>query len=79
MVPPKWHGWLAHQYDEVPTPDSTAFYDPFFEKPHEWNYSYSPFKQYTSRMSNINLRALDYAEGRSNRYAQEWEPTTKRQ
>lgn len=20
MIPPKWHGWLSHQYDDVPTP-----------------------------------------------------------
>lgn len=30
MIPPKWHGWLSHQYDDVPTPDSENFHDPFF-------------------------------------------------
>jgi NADH:ubiquinone oxidoreductase subunit len=78
MIPPKWHGWLSHQYDDVPTPESPSFYDPFFQKAHDWNYSYTAFKMYTPRMSNFNPRALDYAEYRNNRYAKEWEPTTKR-
>jgi len=34
MIPPKWHGWLAHQYDDVPLPESPSFHDPFFERPH---------------------------------------------
>jgi NADH:ubiquinone oxidoreductase subunit len=72
MIPPKWHGWLTHQYDDVPTPDSTSFQDPFFERSHDWNYSYSPSKIHTSRMSNINDRALDYVLQRQERYAKEW-------
>ena len=69
MIPPKWHGWLAHQYDDVPTPDGDCFYDPFFEKPHDWNSSMSAFKVYTSRASSINPLALDYKQYRFNRYA----------
>lgn len=79
MVPPKWHGWLSHQYDDVPSPEGKSFHDPFFEKAHEWNYSYSPFKLFTPRMSNINERALDYSSYRQNRYAREWTPETKRE
>ena len=29
-VPPKWHGWIHHQYDDVPLPDSDSFNDTFF-------------------------------------------------
>jgi NADH:ubiquinone oxidoreductase subunit len=79
MIPPKWHGWLAHQYDDVPTPDNTSFHDPFFEKTHDWNYSYTAAKQYTPRMSTGNERALDYTQYRQHRYSREWEPETKRE
>ena len=79
MIPPKWNGWLTQQYDEVPTPESESFHDPLFEKPHDWNYSGSPFRLYTSRHSNQHDRALDFANYRKNRYAKEWSPTTKRE
>jgi NADH:ubiquinone oxidoreductase subunit len=69
MVPPKWHGWLSHQYDEVPTPESQSFHDPFFEKNHDWNYSYSPFKRFTPRQTISNPRTLEYAQYRKDRYA----------
>lgn len=29
-VPPKWHGWLSGQYDDIPSPGSDSFHDPFF-------------------------------------------------
>ena len=77
-VPPKWHGWLAGTYDEVPTPDSESFHDPFFEKPHEWNPSNSAFQIYTSRQSIINPTAVQFYKERRDRYAKEWEPSTKR-
>ena len=78
MIPPKWHGWLSHQYDDVPSPEGHSFHEAFFERPHDWNYSYSPFKQYTPRATIANERALDYAKYRQNRYAKEWVPETKR-
>lgn len=72
MIPPKWHGWLAHQYDDVPKPDGDSFHDPFFEKPHDWNPSYSAQRIYTSRQASINPLALDYKAYRMGRYAKEW-------
>lgn len=68
-VPPKWHGWLAGTYDEVPTPDSTSFFDPFFERPHQWNPSNSVFQIYTPRQSIINPTAVDFYQERRDRYA----------
>ena len=78
MIPPKWHGWLAHQYDDAPTPEGRSFHDPYFERPHEWNYSYSPFKIDLPRTCNYHPRALDYVRYRHNRYSREWAPETKR-
>jgi NADH:ubiquinone oxidoreductase subunit len=33
-IPPEWHGWLAHTYDEAPVAGNTSFYTPVFKKPH---------------------------------------------
>ncbi len=77
-IPPKWHGWLAGTYDDLPTNDE-SFHDPFFEKGHEWNPSNSVFKMYVARQSIINPKALDYYRYRRNRYAKEWQPATKRE
>lgn len=77
-IPPKWHGWLASVYDDVPNEDG-AFHDPFFEKSHDWGTSNSAFRIYTARQSIINPKALDYYRYRRNRYAKEWQPTTKRE
>ena len=68
-IPPKWHGWLACQYDDVPNADNDNFHDPFFEKPHSWNPSNSAFTVYTGRQAIINPKALDYYRYRRNRYA----------
>lgn len=68
-VPPKWHGWLSGQYDDLPEIGSDSFHDPFFEKPHDWNPSTSAFKIYTPRQSIINADALVYHNQRRNRYA----------
>ena len=59
-VPPKWHGWIHHQYDDEPLPDSDSFQDPFFEKPHEWDNSTSVFKLYVSKASIISPKFLEY-------------------
>lgn len=77
-VPPKWHGWLSHQYDDIPAPDGDNFHDPFFERKHDWFPSNSAFKMYTSRWSLINPKALEFHKYRVGRYAKEWQPTTKR-
>ena len=77
-IPPKWHGWLHQQYDDLPTPDSDSFTDPFFERPHQWETSTSGFNLYTSRKSSINPQLKDYTLERLNRTAGEWSPTTKR-
>ena len=29
-IPPKWHGWLASQYDDVPSYGSDNFVRPFY-------------------------------------------------
>ena len=79
MIPPKWHGWLGGQYDDVPSPDGDNFHDPFFEKSHDWNPSMNSEKMYTSRKSPINDLTLDFRQYRFNRYAKPWTPTTKRQ
>lgn len=34
-VPPEWHGWLHHSWDE--TPNSMAIVKKFWEKPHQEN------------------------------------------
>ena len=72
MIPPKWNGWLNHQYDDVPTPDNRAFHDPFFEIPHDWRSSETPFKLFTPRQTINNERNLDFAKYRQNRYSREW-------
>ena len=78
-VPPKWHGWLSHQYDDIPAPDSDNFHDPFFERNHDWSPSLSKFKMYTPRHSIIHNRNIDFHKYRVGRYAKEWEPKTKRE
>ena len=78
MIPPKWHGWLSSQYDDVPEPDGDSFHDPYFEKPHDWNPSGSAFRMYTSRSAFNNPMALDYKNYRMGRYAKEWNASTKR-
>ena len=77
-IPPKWHGWLHQMYDDVPVPDSQCFHDPFFERPHQWESSTSGFKLYTSRLSPINGKYLEYQKERLDRQSGEWEPKTKR-
>ena len=79
MIPPKWHGWLGHQYDDIPRPDGDSFHDPFFEQPHDWNPSASAMKVYTSRNASINPMRLDFKGYRMGRYAKEWNAATKRQ
>jgi NADH:ubiquinone oxidoreductase subunit len=69
MIPPKWHGWLAHVYDDVPLPDSDSFHDPFFEKPHEWNMTDSAFRTYTSKFSINHPLAIEFKQYRKDRYA----------
>lgn len=68
-IPPKWHGWLAGQYDDLPAPDSDSFHDPFFEKSHDWNPSDSAFKIFIPRQTIVNDRALEYYNYRRGRYA----------
>lgn len=34
-VPSEWYGWLTRQYDDVPIPGNTNFYNPVFKKRHE--------------------------------------------
>ena len=77
-IPPKWHGWLSHQYDDIPSPDGDNFHDPFFEGQHHWTPSANAFKMYTSRQSIISPKAVEFHNYRVNRYAKEWTPTTKR-
>ncbi len=77
-IPPKWHGWLAGQYDESPQPDSDNFHDPFFERPHEWFTSYNMFKLYVPRQTIINPETIPFAQQRRDRYAAEWLPASKR-
>ena len=79
MVPPKWHGWLSHQYDDVPKPDGDSFHDPFFEQPHDWNPSSSATRIHTSMNASIHPMRVDFKNYRMGRYAKEWEATTKRQ
>lgn len=78
QIPPKWHGWLSYQYDEVPAPDSSAFHDPFFERKHDWNYYDSANKMFIPGQTFANAKTLEYLGGRRDRYAKEWEPSTKR-
>ena len=78
-IPPKWHGWLSHQYDDIPAPDNDNFHDPFFERKHDWSPSMSRFKMYTPRHSIIHARNIDFHRYRVGRYAKEWEPKTKRE
>jgi len=40
-VPPDWHGWLHHTFDEPPT--SAPFKVKAWEKPHQPNLSGTPF------------------------------------
>ena len=77
-VPPKWHGWIHHSYDDEPLPDSDSFHDPFFEKPHQWETSSNAFKLYVPRSAPISPRFLDYRQERQNKFAADWTPTTKR-
>lgn len=77
-VPPKWHGWIHHQYDDEPLPDSDSFQDPFFEKPHQWEQSTSAFRLYVSRAAPIHPKFLEYRKLRQDKFAAEWTPVTKR-
>lgn len=48
-VPPKWQGWLAYQYDDVPSIGSDAFVEPFYQKDFEWSTSWSNNKIFTPK------------------------------
>jgi hypothetical protein len=72
MIPPKWHGWLSGQYDDVPAPDSDSFRDAFFEKPAVYEKYLSSNKIYIPRQTIFNVKALEHYKARRDRYAAEW-------
>lgn len=77
-VPPAWHGWLAHTYDDVPTVGAPEFTKPYYLKSHGWSYSFSPTNKFVPKFSIEHGKVLDYQQYRKSRYADSWDPQTKR-
>lgn len=46
-IPPMWHGWLSHQYDDHPTRTGPSnFVSPHYSKPHTENPSPTPARHF---------------------------------
>lgn len=72
-IPPEWHGWLAHSYDEVPIAGNTSFYNPIFKKRHLPNTSGTPKSMYPTGHQFNDYRREFIAYSKSRIYTA-WDP-----
>lgn len=70
-VPPKWHGWLAYTYDDVPTYGANEFVQPFYQKPHTW--MCNPRDIFMPPFCVMHPNNMAFKHSRRDRYASEWE------
>ncbi|CAD8172191.1 unnamed protein product [Paramecium octaurelia] len=73
-VPPVWHGWMAHVYDEAPTRTGHShFVQPFYQQPATDNQSHTP-NHYFPQGAMQSLNRLEFIKYHRNRRAAPFEP-----
>ncbi|EGR27850.1 NADH dehydrogenase, putative [Ichthyophthirius multifiliis] len=71
-IPNKWHGWLCHMYDDVPTrTGQSAFVKHHYLKQHKQNLSNTPLG-YISQGAIMNPNRIKFIQGQINRSRQPW-------